>query len=494
MRNSLEKNGGMFEDLTPRQIVERLDDYIVGQDKAKRAVAVAIRNRWRRARVPAEFRDEIIPKNILMIGPTGVGKTEIARRLALIIKAPFIKVEASKFTEVGYVGRDVESIVRDLIEIGVRMVRNERICDVTENVKERVNERLLDKISPRPRHRRAETPEEQERIDEEVLQANRIRERVLADIRSGKKDDEEIDIETRDSRPKMMQVFSSAGLEEMGMNIQDLMGEIAGPGPKKRKRIKIGEAKRILFAEEVDKVIDMDAVITEAVDRVEQAGIVFVDEIDKIAGSKPQHGPDVSREGVQRDILPLVEGTTVITKYGPIRTHHILFIAAGAFHMSKPSDLIPEFQGRFPIRVELTSLSAEDFRRILTEPTNALTKQYAELLSADGVTVEFTDDGIESLADHAEQINKETENIGARRLHTILEYVLEDISFAAPLNGVTETKPLRTQKPEGGGLPDALREALKFENGRAKLVVDKSFVESRLKEVIKDKDLASYIL
>ncbi len=465
---NLKENGGLFENLTPKEIVRRLDEYIVGQDKAKRAVAVAIRNRWRRAKVAEDFRDEIIPKNILMMGPTGVGKTEIARRLAMIITAPFIKVEASKFTEVGYVGRDVESIVRDLTEIGVRLVRNERMHLMADSLKDRVNGRLLDKLAPRPKYRRAPTPEEQERVDGEVEQAERLRTRMKEQLEAGKLDDKTVEIEMSDRSPKVMQVFSSAGLEEMGMNLQELMGEMGGGSPKKKKKVKVGDARRVLFGEEVDRAIDMDSVIREAIERVEQAGIVFIDEIDKIASSHSKHGPDVSREGVQRDILPLVEGTTVITKYGPVRTNHVLFIAAGAFHMSKPSELIPEFQGRFPIRVELSSLSGEDFKRILTEPSNALTRQYRELLAADGVELTFTKDGIETLAGHAERINMETEDIGARRLHTILEYVLEDISFDAPM----ET---------GNGKP--------FE-----LLINSGFVENKLKDIIADKDLAAYIL
>ena len=465
---NLKDNGGMIENLTPKEIVKRLDEYIVGQDKAKRAVAVAIRNRWRRAKVVAEFRDEIIPKNILMMGPTGVGKTEIARRIAMIITAPFIKVEASKFTEVGYIGRDVESIVRDLTEVGVRLVRNDRMQTMAGSLKERVNARLLDKLAPRPKYRRVATPEEQERVEGEVEQAERLRTKMKEQLESGKLDDKTVEIEMSDSRPKVMQVFSNAGLEEMGMNLQELMGELGGGSPKKKKKVKIGDARRVLFAEEVDSAIDMDSVIREAIERVEQAGIVFIDEIDKIASSHTKHGPDVSREGVQRDILPLVEGTTVITKYGPVRTNHILFIAAGAFHMSKPSELIPEFQGRFPIRVELSSLSGEDFKRILTEPSNALTKQYAELLAADGVELSFTPDGIDALAMQAERINQETENIGARRLHTILEYVLEDISFDAPIGG-------------DGAEPH-------------KLEVSADFVTEKLKDVIADKDLAAYIL
>jgi len=464
-----------FEDLVPREIVARLDEYIVGQDKAKRAVAVAIRNRWRRARAPEEFRDEIIPKNILMIGPTGVGKTEIARRLSMIIKAPFVKVEASKFTEVGYVGRDVESIVRDLTEVAVRLVKNDRIAQMTDTIRERVRARLLDKLAPKPKFRRVSTPEEQEGVDDEIRQAERIREQMKDDVMTGKLDDRMVEVEMTDSRPKMMQVFSNAGLEEMGMNLQEMMGEIAGGGRKKKKSVSVGEAKRVLFAEEVDKAVDMDTVIREAIERTEQSGIVFIDEIDKIASSHTKHGPDVSREGVQRDILPLVEGTTVITKYGPVRTNHILFIAAGAFHMTKPSELIPEFQGRFPIRVELDSLSGEDFKRILVEPSNALTKQYAELLNADGVRLSFSPDGISALAEHAERINKDTEDIGARRLHTILEYVLEGISFEAPLD----------EKKKAGGL------------GKGKmheLTIDESYVTEHLKDVVEDSDLAAYIL
>ena len=430
-----------FEELTPRQIVARLDEYIVGQDAAKRAIAVAIRNRLRRLRVEGELRDEIIPKNLILIGPTGVGKTEIARRMALLLKAPFIKVEASKFTEVGYVGRDVESIIRELTEHAVRLVRQERLEGLRDTLLGRVADRLVDYLHPlpaRPKHRVSVAEDEAEarqieQEEENFEQLKRIRLRTRQQLLHGELDNEPVTIDAAERSQKMMQVFTSQGLEEMGMDLQNIFDSM-GDKPLRKKRVTVGEAKRLLMAEEADHAVDMDAVMREAIERVELAGIVFIDEVDKIAHREGQggHGPDVSREGVQRDILPLVEGTTVITKYGPVRTAHILFIAAGAFHVTKVSDLIPEFQGRFPLRVELTSLSEQDFRRILCEPRNSLIKQYSALLATEGVELKFTDEAIDALARYATAANSMAQNIGARRLHTVMEKLLEDVSYDAP--------------------------------------------------------------
>ncbi len=462
-----------MEDLTPRQIVAELDKYIVGQREAKRAVAIALRNRIRRRRLPPELQDEVTPKNILMIGPTGVGKTEIARRLARLVNAPFVKVEATKFTEVGYVGRDVDAMVRDLVETAIRMVKGEKMAEVQARAEELAEERLLDALCPAPRRepglrnpfemifggRQAEPDE----TEEERRQRERERERVRLRLLSGELEGEMVEIELEDSAPPMVEIFSGAGVEEMGINVQDLLGGLL-PRRKKRRKVSVAEARRLLVQEEAQKLIDMDQVTAEAIRRAEQMGIIFIDEIDKIAGRDGAHGPDVSREGVQRDILPIVEGSTVMTKYGPVKTDHILFIAAGAFHMSKPSDLIPELQGRFPIRVELESLERDDFKRILVEPENALTKQYAALLATEGITLEFTESGIEELADIAYRVNEQAENIGARRLHTIMEKLLADISFEAP------------------DLPEK------------RVVVDRDFVRQRLADVMGDADLARYIL
>lgn len=462
---------------TPQEIVEELDKYIVGQEKAKRAVAIALRNRYRRSRLPESIRDEIVPKNILMIGATGVGKTEIARRLAKLAGAPFIKVEATKFTEVGYVGRDVESIVRDLVETAVRMVKAERLAQVEEKAREMAEDRIVEILAPMPSRtssfnplsaifgvaQRPGTagPSQSDDADqrEEIMEKRR---RIKEQLKSGELEDQIIEIEVEDQRPPMLEVFSGTGMEEMGVNLQDLFGNIM-PKKRRRRRVKISEARRILAQEEAHKLIDMDEVAQEAVERAETTGIVFIDEIDKICGRETT-GPDVSREGVQRDILPIVEGSTVMTKYGPVKTDHILFIAAGAFHVSKPSDLIPELQGRFPIRVELDPLVKEDFRRILTEPSNALTKQYKELLATENVNIEFTPDGIDEIAELAEKVNETTENIGARRLHTLLERLLEDISFRAPqYAGYT-------------------------------FVIDRAYVRERLSSLVKDQDLSRYIL
>ncbi len=462
-----------FEELTPREIVERLSDYIVGQDEAKKAVAVAIRNRLRRLQVDEDLRDEIIPKNLILMGPTGVGKTEIARRMAILLKAPFVKVEATKFTEVGYVGRDVDSIIRELTENSVRMLRQERIEEISDTITGRVVERILDYMQPLPgrgKLPRSDDPEQAARLrlqqEDELEQLKRLREKLRKRIRNGEIDDEKLTIEARESGNNMMQVFSAQGMEEMGMDLQNLFGNLTDKG-KKKKRTTVGEARRILMQEEADKLIDNDAIVREAIERVELAGIVFIDEIDKIAHREGggSGGPDVSREGVQRDILPLVEGTTVITKYGPVRTQHILFIAAGAFHVSRVSDLIPEFQGRFPLRVELTALTEEDFGRILREPKNSLIRQYSQLLATDGVELTFTGGAISRMAAIASRANAESQNIGARRLHTVMEKLLEDIAFEAP-----------------------------YAEGDRKIRIDKSFIEEKLGSLLKEKDVAQYIL
>src|SRR5687767_7197375 len=409
--------------MTPREIVSELDRYIVGQKDAKRAVAIALRNRWRRQQVPENMRDEIAPKNIIMIGPTGVGKTEIARRLAKLAAAPFLKVEASKFTEVGYVGRDVDSIVRDLTEISVKLVRDEEQAKVRGRAREHAEERLLDLLLP-PQRR---SPAPPDAPDPESA----TREKLRGLLKQGKLDDRVVEVEASEDSNPFLQVFTGSGVEEMGLSsMKDLLGSFGKR--TKRRKVKVPEALELLAADEAQKLIDMDKVQKEAIHRAENSGIVFLDEIDKIAGREGAHGPDVSREGVQRDILPIVEGTTVNTRHGFVRTDHILFIAAGAFHVSKPSDLIPELQGRFPIRVELKSLTTDDFIRILREPKNALIKQYTALLDTEGIKLSFTTDAIEEIARLAAQVNEATENIGARRLHTIMEKMLEEISFAGP--------------------------------------------------------------
>lgn len=462
-------------ELTPRQIVEELDKYIVGQQAAKRAVAVALRNRYRRRRLPEDLRAEIMPRNILMIGPTGVGKTEIARRLARLVNAPFIKVEATKFTEVGYVGRDVEGMVRDLVEEAIRMVKRERLGEVQDRARRAAEERLLDILAPMPRRRpQARNPLEAlfgqfnptpaEPEDPEAQdQRRRRREEVRAQLAAGQLEDQTVEIEVDDRTPPMLDVFTGAGMEEMSINLQDMFGGML-PRRRKRRRCTVREAREILAQEEAQKLIDMDQVHAEAVARAEQDGIIFLDEIDKVAGRESGRGPDVSREGVQRDILPIVEGSTVMTKYGPVKTDHILFIAAGAFHVSKPSDLIPELQGRFPIRVELDALTREDFRRILHEPESALVKQYVALLSTEGVELSFTDDGLDEIAEIAWRVNEQTENIGARRLQTIMERLLEDISFRAP------------------------------EEVSGRVAIDAGYVRRRLQDIIDDTDLSRYIL
>jgi len=450
-----------MEQLTPKQIVQELDKYIIGQKNAKRAVAVALRNRWRRQKLPPELRDEVAPKNIIMIGPTGVGKTEIARRLAKLAEAPFIKVEASKYTEVGYVGRDVESMVRDLTDLAVNMVKGEKAREVESRASILAEERILDLLLPSAKG--SVSAGEQNEVSAEAQKNSDTREKLRKRLEEGKLEERAVELEVKDRTVPMVEIFSSGGLEEMDINIKEMLSNLL-PQKRKKRKVKIEEARKILAQEEAQRMIDMDEVLSEAILRVENSGIIFLDEIDKIAGKESTHGPDVSREGVQRDLLPIVEGCTVSTKYGLVRTYHILFIAAGAFHVSKPSDLIPEMQGRFPIRVELDSLGKADFVRILTEPRNALTKQYTALLETEGVQIEFTPDAIEEIAKMASMVNEATENIGARRLYTIMEKLLEEVSFEAP-------------QMEG-----------------AKVVIDAHYVRDRLTEVIKDQDLSRYIL
>ncbi|HUC90981.1 MAG TPA: ATP-dependent protease ATPase subunit HslU [Paenibacillus sp.] len=429
------------EALTPRQIVAELDKYIVGQKAAKRSVAIALRNRYRRSKLDESLREEIVPKNILMIGPTGVGKTEIARRLAKLVNAPFVKVEATKFTEVGYVGRDVESMVRDLVETSIRMVKAERTEQVKDKAEKQADERLVALLVPsgsKPKSGRnplemlfgnqQAAPQEEPELDASIAERRRqVREQLAA----GRLENEMLEIDVEDTSPNMLDMLSGQGMEGMGMNMQEMFGQFLPKRTKKRK-LPVKEARKVLTQEEAAKLIDMDEVISESTRRAEQTGIIFIDEIDKIASTSRGSGPDVSREGVQRDILPIVEGSTVITKYGPVKTDYVLFIAAGAFHVAKPADLIPELQGRFPIRVELSNLTLDDFVSILTEPKNALTKQYTALLETEGIRVEFSEEAIRELAGIAADVNRNTENIGARRLHTILEKLLEDLSFEAP--------------------------------------------------------------
>jgi len=451
--------------MTPREIVSELDRYIVGQHEAKRAVAIALRNRWRRQNVAPELRDEIAPKNILMIGPTGVGKTEISRRLAKLAQAPFIKVEASKYTEVGYVGRDVESMIRDLAEISVKMVRDEERANVAVMAREQAEERLLDILFPTPAKSRRPvgiTPTGELQVATEDSSHRDTREKLRKLLRDGHLNDREVELEVS-LQPPTVEVMTPQGMEEMGINMKELFSQIM-PKKTKKRSVKIPEAMEILTQEEAARLVDMDKVAHEAISRAENSGIVFIDEIDKIAGREGGRGPDVSREGVQRDLLPIVEGSTVNTKYGAVRTDHILFVASGAFHTSKPSDLIPEFQGRFPIRVELKALTRDDFIQILREPENALTKQYTALMATESVQLDFTDDAVCALAEIAAAVNARSENIGARRLHTVLERLLDEVSFSAP------------------------------EMPNHTITIDSGYVHTRLDPIVKDQDLSRYIL
>jgi ATP-dependent HslUV protease ATP-binding subunit HslU len=443
------EEGPILDELTPREIVRELDKYVIGQPAAKRAVAIALRNRLRRQKLPPEMADDVMPKNILMIGPTGVGKTELARRLAKLANSPFMKVEASKFTEVGYVGRDVESMIRDLVDIAIDMIREEKLDEIGDRAEAAAEARLLDILVP---------PAPQD-ADDNVKTREKLRER----LREGKLDERMVEVDVRDRAPTF-EIASNVNLEEMGINIKDMLPAMFGSRGSKKRNMRVGDAMDYLVQEEEQKLIDMDQVTRIAIDRVESSGIIFLDEIDKIAGREGGHGPDVSREGVQRDILPIVEGTTVNTRHGFVRTDHILFIAAGAFHVSKPSDLIPELQGRFPIRVELKSLTVEDFVRILKEPKNALAKQYVALMDTEGIKLTLTDDALEEVAKFAAQVNESSENIGARRLHTIMEKLLEEISF------------------EG---PDLRKKNVK---------VDSAYVRRQLADIVKDQDLSRYIL
>jgi len=457
-----------MDPLRPSEVVVELDKYIIGQDQAKRSVAVALRNRWRRQQVPEDLRDEIAPKNIILIGPTGVGKTEIARRLSLLTDSPFSKVEASKFTEVGYVGRDVESMVRDLLELTINSLKSQEQEAVQDKARQAAEERMLDLLLPKSGRPPSQRNENRKEVQFELVTAaseetSSTREKLRDMLRRGKLDNRYVDLDVADRSMPIVEIFSNVGMEEMGINFKDMLGGVF-PKATKRRKVKVPEAMEIMAQEEAQSLVDMDKVVKQAIDKVEQAGIIFLDEIDKIAGRNSSHGPDVSRGDVQRDLLPIVEGSTVTTKYGPVKTDHILFIASGAFHMVKPSDLIPELQGRFPIRVELQALSKKEFVRILTEPKNALLLQYMALLKTEGLDVAFEDDAVDAIAAIAEEVNNRTENIGARRLHTVMERLLEDILFEAP------------------------------DMKQKRVVIDKSYVESRLKGIKDDEDLSRYIL
>ena len=444
---------------TPKEIVDYLDKYIIGQDRAKKSVAIALRNRWRRKAAPDDIRREIMPNNILMIGPTGVGKTEIARRLAEMAGAPFIKVEASKFTEVGYVGRDVESMVRDLVDLAVNMVKQEMQEKQVEKAMENTNERLLDLLLPPiPKSPKAVPPGEDKIVKLDTGTRQKLKEKML----TGKLEDKMVELDTPQDRFPVVEIFSPMGMEELGVNFQEMFSGLM-PKKTKRRKMTVAEARKFIYAEELSKLVNMDDVITEALERAQESGIIFIDEIDKIAGEKSKVGPDVSREGVQRDILPIIEGCAIMTKYGMVTTDHILFIAAGAFHSSKPSDLVPELQGRLPIRVELDSLTAEDFVRILSEPKNALVKQYSALMASEDVKLSFTKPALKRISEIAEQVNNETENIGARRLHTVMTTLLEDIMFEAP-------------------------------NKKKSVSITPQMVDKRLSDIVDNEDLSRYIL
>ncbi len=446
----------MTHNFTPREIVDSLDRFIIGQNPAKRCVAIALRNRWRRQQVRDGLRDEIAPRNIIMMGPTGVGKTEIARRLAALANSPFLKVEATKFTEVGYVGRDVESMIRDLVELAINMLKEEKMVSVMERADLAAEERLLDLLLPRSATRPTEP-------GDETTPSAETREKLRRMLRSGELDDREVEIQVEERSTPLIEIFNAPGTEGMDINLKEMMGNMF-PGRKKSRKARVPDAAKLLAQEEAARLVDMDSVTTEAITRVEQNGIVFLDEVDKISGRSTAQGPDVSREGVQRDLLPIIEGTTVATKHGMVKTDHILFIAAGAFSSSKPSDLLPELQGRFPIRVELDALSREDFVRILTEPENSLTLQVRELMRTEGLEITFTPDAIETIARMAEEVNTRTENIGARRLHTILEKLLEEISFSAP------------------------------DMGNQEIIIDPAMVRKNLADIVSDDDLSRYIL
>jgi len=456
---SMDKKTGIIQEteLTPQEIVSELDKYIIRQEAAKKAVAIALRNRFRRRKLPPELADEIAPKNILMIGPTGVGKTEISRRLAKLTSSPFLKIEASKFTEVGYVGRDVESMIRDLVRMAVDMIQQEKVLEVIGKAERNVEEKILDILLP-PLKRRPDVSNE-----EEIDRFQATREKLRTQLRNGYLEDRMIEVDVKEKMTSPFEIFSSSGVEEIGIHIQELIPGLGG-GKSKRRKMKVSEARDYLLEEEQKKLIDMEQVSRLAIERVEHSGIIFLDEVDKISGRESGHGPDVSREGVQRDLLPIIEGTTVNTRYGLVRTDHILFIGAGAFHVSRPSDLIPELQGRFPIRVELSSLDKNDFVKILTEPENALIKQYIALLGTEGIKITFTEDAIDEIASIAERVNDVNENIGARRLHTVMEKVMEEISFSAP------------------------------NIKKKKITIDRKYVQKQLMDIIEDEDLSRFIL